>query len=259
MAMPKLLHSALGLDSQVARVMLAEKDVSHRSIQASVCRPPRSIRAQLNRLRADADLPVLLRGDDVAVGVVEIAERLDLSGAGRRPHPVDEETTRTVDAWTTLVDAFPEWEIEIGLRRRSGGRTPSDLDRLQAHLRRVEGLIEGLDRQIRGRTFVSGVEWSVADAIWTAMLARLKSLGLDELFDSERRPAVCAYYERLRARPSFKTARVWDRRPSLLELAALCFRTKIDARRLPSLIDASLPHAATTAAASAQHAKGSRQ
>ncbi|MGD2133599.1 MAG: glutathione S-transferase family protein [Maricaulaceae bacterium] len=216
---PILIHSALGLDSHAVRLVLAEKAIEHRALLAAVAYPRLSTQARLHALRPDADLPMMLTGDAVAVGVAEILDCLGLtSGAG-----------------ADLLEAFPDWEIEIGLRR-GGKRAPqTDVAGIEAQLRRIEALVEQFDERLSDGGFANGVGWTVADAIWTAMLARLRSLGLQELFENERLPRVRAYFSRMRRRPSFRAAHVRDRSVSLIELAALQFRIAFNAHALSAI------------------------
>jgi glutathione S-transferase len=55
---------------------------------------------------------------------------------------------------------------------------------------------------------------SLADLAWTCIFARLEMLGLAGSFwGSGRLPRITDCYERLRARPGFEHAGVWERSP----------------------------------------------
>ncbi len=63
--------------------------------------------------------------------------------------------------------------------------------------------------------YLAGESYSLADLAWTCIFARLKMLGLaDSFWGPERLPRIRAYYERLRSRPSFDKAGVWERAPT---------------------------------------------
>jgi glutathione S-transferase len=63
--------------------------------------------------------------------------------------------------------------------------------------------------------YLAGGSYSLADLAWTCVFARLKMLGLaDSFWGPDRSPRIGAYYERLRSRPSFDKAGVWERSPT---------------------------------------------
>jgi glutathione S-transferase len=63
--------------------------------------------------------------------------------------------------------------------------------------------------------YLAGESYSLADLAWTCIFARLEMLGLAGSFwGPERFPQIGAYYERLRSRPSFVKAGVWERPPA---------------------------------------------
>ena len=63
--------------------------------------------------------------------------------------------------------------------------------------------------------YLAGESYSLADLAWTCIFARLKMLGIaDSFWGAGRLPRIDAYYDRLRARPSFDKAGVWERSPA---------------------------------------------
>ena len=71
---------------------------------------------------------------------------------------------------------------------------------------RTEQLIDELESMLSQREYIAGSTYSLADVIWTVLLARLALLGMASLWENLKRPAVAAYYGRMKNRPSFKTA-----------------------------------------------------
>jgi glutathione S-transferase len=79
----------------------------------------------------------------------------------------------------------------------------------------VEGALARVEVRLGESPYLAGESYSLADLAWTCIFARLKMLGLaDSFWGSERSPRVAAYYERLRSRPSFAKAGVWERSPA---------------------------------------------
>lgn len=73
---------------------------------------------------------------------------------------------------------------------------------LGAHL---DALAEQLEKH--GGPWIAGERFTLADVSWVVILDRLVEADWDGLFwGGDRRPVVAAYWERLRARPSFESA-----------------------------------------------------
>jgi glutathione S-transferase len=78
--------------------------------------------------------------------------------------------------------------------------SPRVEDALRQHLK----LLDCIEAATQGRSYIGGSAWSLADAVATPYVWRLDRLKLARLWD--RRPAVAAWYDRVRKRPSFKSA-----------------------------------------------------
>ena len=80
----------------------------------------------------------------------------------------------------------------------------------------LEDVLRSVEEQLGTTRYLAGDTYSLADVAWTCVLARLTMLGLARsLWGEGRLPRVQAYYEQLRARPSFISADVWEATPSL--------------------------------------------
>lgn len=72
----------------------------------------------------------------------------------------------------------------------------------------VQRSLNGLEAALGdGRVYLVGASYSLADLVWTVGLARLQMLALDPL---AQRPTLAAWYERMRDRPSFVAADIWE-------------------------------------------------
>lgn len=75
-------------------------------------------------------------------------------------------------------------------------------------LQLAQGHLDALEAQLAGGgPWLVGEAYSLADVVWTNFLARLCFLHKEDEIRS--RPAVHAYWERVRARPSFQEADLW--------------------------------------------------
>jgi glutathione S-transferase len=71
--------------------------------------------------------------------------------------------------------------------------------------RHLDALGEQLDKH--GEPWIAGADFSLADVSWVVILDRLAEADWDGFFwGGDRRPVVAAYWQRLRARPSYAAA-----------------------------------------------------
>jgi Glutathione S-transferase, C-terminal domain len=85
---------------------------------------------------------------------------------------------------------------------------------------RMEPMLAQLEEQLSQTDWLCGTTYSLADAVWTAVLNRLGELKFD-LWADNTRPALKAYLSHLKARPSFKIAIQDDKVPLPMLLAGL--------------------------------------
>ena len=83
----------------------------------------------------------------------------------------------------------------------------TDPDVAVAHRQQVEARLTDLNRLLDENRWITGDTYSLADAVWTVTVARLKMLGFSPL---ENRPALDRWYAEVKARPSFKEADIWE-------------------------------------------------
>ena len=65
-------------------------------------------------------------------------------------------------------------------------------------------LLDRIEATTQDTPYIAGADWSLADAAATPYVVRLDKLKLAQMW--EHRPGVARWYDRVRARPSFKTA-----------------------------------------------------
>lgn len=98
----------------------------------------------------------------------------------------------------------------------------ADRGRLAVIRATIEATLDRAEAQLGVTPFLASARYSLADLAWTVVLARLHFLGLaEELWGGGRRPRLADYYTRLRARPSFKQADIWEEMPQRRALRAL--------------------------------------
>ena len=86
----------------------------------------------------------------------------------------------------------------------------------------IDATLDRAEAQLGETSFLASGRYSLGDLAWTVVLARLRFLGFaDELWGGGRRPRLAEYYARLRARPSFKQADIWEEPPHRRALRTL--------------------------------------
>jgi tetrachloro-p-hydroquinone reductive dehalogenase len=68
---------------------------------------------------------------------------------------------------------------------------------------RVEALLDELEATLADRQWLAGDQYSLADLVWTAVVAKLEHIGFARSLSEHRRPRVHEWYARLRERPSW--------------------------------------------------------
>lgn len=108
------------------------------------------------------------------------------------------------DIYDYKIEDLKKWRASIASREEN--EEASD---------EMHGALDRVEERLGESEFLAGETYSLADLAWTCVLARLKMLGLFEAFlEPDRMPQIGAYYERLRSRPSFEAAGVWEGRPA---------------------------------------------
>lgn len=241
-----LYHVPPSFYSQVARLALAEKGVPHVS-KLAIAGPPtyETYQPWYMRLNPGGTVPTLVVDGDVLDDSREILEQVERRFEGRALLPTSADVRADVERWVERGYTLSERVLAYGsgrLRRlgarvnrgrlhalrRERQRCPelsaiydakiADIERfiadtndaeLVARTRQQLGTaLDDLEGWLQDRTFIAGEAYSVADVVWTVTVARQLMLGHDPVRD---RPAIARWYARMKARPSFVEAGVWER------------------------------------------------
>jgi glutathione S-transferase len=107
-----------------------------------------------------------------------------------------------------LIQENPElreqYEAKLNDVRQWNARI-QDVNEIATINARIEPMLAQLEKQLSQTDWLCGTTYSLADAVWTAVLNRLGELKFD-LWANNTRPALKAYLSRLKARPSFRIA-----------------------------------------------------
>lgn len=228
-----LYHGRTSVCSVKVRLALAEKGVDFES-RLMTLRGDQYDPAY-TKLNPNAVVPTLVHDDKVIIESTVIMHYVDERFPGSSLMPADpfdrsklRMTTKLMDeyvhlACTTLTFAtanraalarLTPQELEAQLAKSPSAKraeikrqvvtqgldAPVVVDALQQQ----EKLLDRIEAAMAEGRYLAGPDWSLADAAATPYVWRLDKLKLARLWD--RRPAVAAWYDRIRARPSFKAA-----------------------------------------------------
>jgi glutathione S-transferase len=180
-------------------------------------------------------VPTLAHGDRVIIESTVIMHYVDESFAGASLMPADpyersklRMTEKLMDeyvhlACTTLTFAtanraallrLTPQELEAQLAKSPSAKRAEIKRQVATHgldapvigdaLQQQEKLLDCIEAAMTDAPYLAGPDWSLADAAATPYVWRLDKLKLARLWD--KRPGVAQWYERIRARPSFKVA-----------------------------------------------------
>jgi glutathione S-transferase len=247
-----LYHAPPSFYSQIARLVLAEKGVAYTSKLAAAGPPTFETYAPwYMRLNPNGTIPTMLDGEQAIPDSRAILSYVDGNFEGPSLTPSDATERATMDRIIAALYEISVREVTYGSAamattgarvnamrikrlRRLAARHPDMRELYEAKLRDIEGfaaaaqnsaavdvqarrmmaVLDELDRDLATRPFVAGASYSLADVVATVAVARISMIGKQPLAG---RPALAAWFERMRARPSFANADVWERfKPSRL-------------------------------------------
>ena len=141
----------------------------------------------------------------------QISERVLAYGSGRMRsvgRRVNDGRRRALLDWRERTpDMRPIYDAKLADLDRFMADAADD-DAVSAQLSALRDRLDALDAALEARRFVAGDAYSLADVVWTVTVARKIMMGEDPF---PNRPHLRAWFDRMRARPSFDRADVWTR------------------------------------------------
>ena len=231
--MVTLYHGKTSVCSVKARIALAEKGVNFESRLITLRGD--QFDPDYMKLNPNAVVPTLVDDGKVIIESTVIMRYVDEAFPGAPLVPSDPLTRAKVRMTEKLMDEYVHnscttLTFATANRAHLAGMTPDELEAELARspdpkrseikrqvvkhgldapvvvdaLRHHETLLDRIDAATKDGAYIAGSSWSLADAAATPYIWRLDKLKLARMWDE--RPTVAAWYERIRQRPSFKTA-----------------------------------------------------
>jgi glutathione S-transferase len=237
-----LYHFPTSLYSQQVRLALAEKQVAWESKIVSIGPSHEHFAPWYAKINPRLVVPTLEVDGTIVTDAAAIVRHIDERFDGPALMPDEPEAQAQAHAWIDRVTELPMRELDyvrskgitrwlqrwslrqrrkqlIVLRKRNPELDDvyaAKLDDLQALeqaindrratselVDRIELELDALELALTDRTWLTGEHYSLADLLWTAVLARLEHIGFARSLSQHRRPAVHDWYKRLRERPSW--------------------------------------------------------
>ncbi|HAT35861.1 MAG TPA: hypothetical protein DCS82_09110 [Rhodospirillaceae bacterium] len=232
---------------QIVRLVLCEKEIPGRTHKVDIGPLMEQFQPWFMRLNPKGELPVLDHDGNVITETLDIIRYLDDKYPGTKLTPISAEDQAAMDEWVSLERDFPEADFTYGLVEQGTGKiVAKDMERRkrlikeqmqknpdmtaiyqvkldlvtdwQDRLRdtelvdtlvdRLQEMLDKLEERLAGREFIASGNYTLADVVWTALLARLEMLGFKRMWSFGARPNIENYYIRMKQRPSFSCAPV---------------------------------------------------
>lgn len=247
MSQPILYHIYPSFYSQVARLALVEKGVPWKSA-ITIAGPPfyDNYAPAYVRMNPNAVVPTLRHGQTVVYESLRIIRYVEATFPGPRLTPEDDAEKAEMDRWVDRLDELPIRILSYGslkgiagaiamkmndkrlaMLRRLRDEHPDLREVYEEKIRDIEGFaqaaatpeevasvrakaqayLDEFDVRIQGRAYLITNAYSLADVVWTVIVGRMIMLKLEPLAN---RPNLAAWYARMKVRPSYREADVWE-------------------------------------------------
>lgn len=155
------------------------------------------------KLNPHGKVPLLLDGETVVWESNAIVRYLAATYSAGAMWPQDPAKRAYADQWMEWAQTrlYPDANRLFWLSVRTP-EADHDLSKISATLERLKGYYEILERQLEGQDYVAGNQLTIADIPTGATLYRYFEMDLDR----PDLPNICAWYDRLCARPAYQSA-----------------------------------------------------
>lgn len=260
----QLYHHPYTVDSQRVRLALEERGIDYTSHHANPL-TGKNMDSFLFRMNPSAKLPVFQNGSHVIFRTMDIImymDRLIVSMNGEDHTPITTEVMewmQKIDGWNpklfTLSHVPNKYRLFVSkfVRRVVIARMAespdlasvyhvklrdayevedklADPDLLKQNEDKLVSLLDEAEQQLYETQYLAGEDFTMADAMFIPVLARLTLLNLEEEYVTCR-PKIAEYYELVKHRPSYKKVigryfSGWRKYRTLLKtLCFLCIRS----------------------------------
>ncbi|MBN9516284.1 MAG: glutathione S-transferase family protein [Alphaproteobacteria bacterium] len=230
----RLHHSIFSASSQKVRLALVEKGLAHDSVAVDL-QAGEQHSAAYRALNPRGVVPTLIHDGAVLIESAAILEYLDDVFPEPALRPRYSVARQRMRSWVRRLDdvhhpangmmhyailgratlqALPPERLEAMLQampnrrdralRAAAARQGVEAPEFADAVRTQEEMLDALDASLTDHDFLIGDEVSHADLVALPYVARLEQMGLLALIDGADRPALAGWYDRMKARPSWR-------------------------------------------------------
>ena len=230
----RLHHSIFSASSQKVRLALVEKGLAHESVAVDL-QAGEQHSAAYRALNPRGVVPTLIHGGAVLIESAAILEYLDDVFPEPALRPRYSVARQRMRAWVRRLDdvhhpangmmhyailgrpalqALPPERLEAMLQampnrrdralRAAAARQGVEAPEFADAVRTQEEMLDALDTSLTDHDFLIGDEVSHADLVALPYVARLEQMGLLALIDDAGRASLAGWYDRMKARPSWR-------------------------------------------------------
>jgi len=239
-----LYHFLMSVCSMKARLALEEKGIPWKSHDVDIGFKLEHLDPWYIKMNPRGVVPTLQDGDKIITDAVRILRHVADQPGGQNLLPDSTAARTTMNEWVEKADgvnmqvlsysrhgiprATELLDARIAKAAENKYRYPELADVYEQKIKHVLDLklgrvdeakvkeieekanrsINELEKVLQSSPYIAGQTYTIADVMWTVLLARFEMIKLEELISAEKHPAVAAYYARMKARPSFKAAKV---------------------------------------------------
>lgn len=241
-----LYHVPPSFYSQIARLALRELGVDFQETVVAPGPPTfESYAPWYMSLNPNGTVPTLLHGEHPVPGSDKIVRYADTTLSEDTLAPDSSAEREKMEEWVAKLEGISIRELSYGAEKTKAlgqrvnrmrlknlakrkARNPamaaaydrkikdiSDFSKralqpetLKTHLQNLTRVLDEMDAWLNSHPWLAGDTYSLADTVWTVGVARLRMLGQEPL---RERPHLGEWYERVKSRPSFAAADVWER------------------------------------------------
>ncbi len=230
----RLHHSIFSASSQKVRLALVEKGLAHESVVVDLQAGEQHTPAY-RALNPRGVVPTLIHGGAVLIESAAILEYLDDVFPEPALRPREPVARQRMRAWVRRLDdvhhpangmmhyailgrpalqALPPERLEAMLQampnrrdralRAAAARQGVEAPEFADAVRTQEEMLDALDASLTDHDFLIGDEVSHADLVALPYVARLEQMGLLAVIDDAGRTSLAGWYDRMKARPSWR-------------------------------------------------------
>jgi len=231
----QLYHHPLSMNSQKVRLALEEKNVDYTAHRVNPLKA-RNLDPDFFRENPSGALPVLKNGGTLLCESLPILQYIDRVSEPVGENKVDrervEEWVKKIDEWDAkpftlthvpdrVIRFFSRFKRRVVIARMA--KNPDlankyhsklnsmhameeklkDTEAIEANKEQLQHLLDDAEAQLNTTEYMAGYEFTIADAAFIPVLARIELFKLSSEY-LEPRPRLLDYWVRMKTRPSYK-------------------------------------------------------